>query len=55
MPALGRLIDVRTVRADLLSMALPEFRRAYLNEWPEQTLEGWRIIPQDVWEAARDD
>ena len=49
MPALGRLTDVRTVKADLLSMELREFRRALLNEWPEQTEEGWKIIPRDVW------
>jgi phage terminase large subunit-like protein len=55
MPALGRLIDLDTVKADLASMGLPEFRRAYLNQWPEVTEQGWRVIPRDVWEAARDD
>jgi phage terminase large subunit-like protein len=55
MPALGKLIDPETVRADLANMALTEFRRAYLNQWPEATEEGWRIVPRDIWEAARDD
>jgi phage terminase large subunit-like protein len=55
MPALGRLIDVETVRADLQNMDVAEFARAFLNVWPDQFGEGWRIIPRDVWEAARDD
>jgi Phage Terminase len=33
MPALGELIDVETVRADLEAMDEGEFARAYLNRW----------------------
>jgi phage terminase large subunit-like protein len=55
MPALGLLIDVDTVRADLANMALPEWARAFLNVWPDPAGEGWKLIPQDVWERARDD
>ena len=55
MPALGRLIDPQTVRADMQSMALVEFSRAMLNVWPNPAGEGWRILSKDVWEAARDD
>jgi phage terminase large subunit-like protein len=55
MPALGRLIAEDTVRADMASMAVTEFRRAYLNTWVDPAGEGWRIVPRDVWEAARDD
>lgn len=55
MPALGLLIDVDTLRADLANMALPEFARAFLNVWPDPAGEGWKLIPQDIWERARDD
>ena len=55
MPALGHLIDVETVRADLANMGVAEFRRAYLNQWVDPAGEGWKLIPQDVWERARDD
>lgn len=53
MPALGRTIDEATIRADMAGMALAEFRRAYLNQWPEVSYEGWHVIPRDVWQAAR--
>jgi hypothetical protein len=53
MPALGRLVDVATIRADLASMGLREFRRAYLNQRPDVTDEGWSIINRDLWAAAR--
>jgi Phage Terminase len=52
MPALGRLIDPATVARDLAAMALPEWRRAYANQWPDQTAEGWHLVPRDVWEAS---
>jgi hypothetical protein len=53
MPALGRLIDVATIRADLANMAVAEFRRAFMNNWPDESAEGWAVISQDVWEASR--
>jgi phage terminase large subunit-like protein len=53
MPALGRLTDVATIRADLASMGAPEFKRAFLNLWPDETLEGWKVVARDVWEASR--
>jgi len=52
MPALGRLIDVETVRVDMQNMPLAEFARAYLNVWPDPAGEGWQVIPQDIWDAA---
>jgi hypothetical protein len=30
-----------------------EFKRAYLNLWPDESLEGWAVIGRDVWEASR--
>jgi phage terminase large subunit-like protein len=53
MPALGRLTDVATVRADLANMALAEWKRAFLNLWPDESAEGWAVISRDVWEASR--
>src|SRR5436190_10476035 len=42
MPALGRLVDVATVRADLANMGVAEFARAYCNMWPDPAGEGWQ-------------
>jgi hypothetical protein len=53
MPALGRLAQVETIRADLANMAVAEFRRAYLNQWPDETAEGWAVVARDQWEASR--
>jgi hypothetical protein len=53
MPALGRLADVATVRADLHAMGPAEFKRAFLNLWPDETLEGWKVVARDLWEASR--
>jgi phage terminase large subunit-like protein len=56
MPALGHLVDERTVAADLASMGVSEFRRAYLNIWPNPAGEGWRLFDQDaVMRAWSDD
>lgn len=53
MPALGRTITAETVAADLASMPLEEWKRAYCNLWPDESDEGWRVVPRDVWMAAR--
>jgi hypothetical protein len=53
MPALGRLSDVATIRADLANMAAYEFKRAFLNLWPDESGEGWAVVPRDIWEASR--
>jgi phage terminase large subunit-like protein len=55
MPALGRLIDVETVRADMSNMDLVEFGRAYLNLWPDPDGEGWKVFDEDKWRRARED
>jgi hypothetical protein len=55
MPALGRLIDVETVRAEMANMDLVEFARAYLNLWPDPAGEGWKVFDQDKWRRARED
>jgi phage terminase large subunit-like protein len=53
MPALDWLVDERTVAADLASMGMTEFRRAYLNIWPDPRGEGWQVFSADAWAAAR--
>jgi phage terminase large subunit-like protein len=53
MPALGRLIDPDTIRADLQNMPPAEFRRAYLNLWPSEEAEGWQVFDRGLWAAAR--
>jgi hypothetical protein len=53
MPALGRTVTEETVRADFETMALAEFRRAYLCQWPDVADAGWHVIPRDAWMAAQ--
>jgi phage terminase large subunit-like protein len=53
MPALGRLSDVATIRADLANMAVAEFKRGYLNIWSDEAAEGWSVIPRDTWAASQ--
>jgi hypothetical protein len=53
MPALGHTITAETVAKDLAGMPLSEWRRAYANQWPDESLEGWKVIGRDVWEASR--
>jgi len=52
MPALGITVSEETVRADFELMKLPEFRRAYLCQWPEVAKPGWDVIGEDAWGAA---
>ena len=53
MPALGRTAPIDSVRAEYESMALSEFRRAYLNQWVTQ--ENDPVIPVENWNALTDD
>jgi phage terminase large subunit-like protein len=52
MPALGITVSEETVKADFELMDLPEFRRAYLCQWPEVAKPGWGVIGEDTWGAA---
>ena len=52
MPALGHTIDAETVAADLAVMSPSEWRRAYANQWPDESAEGWKVIQEDVWAAS---
>lgn len=53
MPALSITIDARVPAADLRSMPLGEWSRAYANRWPDESDTGWRVVAKDVWMAAR--
>jgi len=53
MPALGITVTEETVMKDFQDMDLPEFRRAYLCQWPDVAKPGWGVIGEDVWGAAR--
>ena len=56
MPALGITVTEETVRVRLTSlMELPEFRRAYLNQWLDGIRDEWLVIPKESWHvlAAR--
>jgi hypothetical protein len=52
MPALGRLVDVQTVRQDLANMPIAEFKRSALNLWSDEAAEGWRVVDKALWEAS---
>jgi phage terminase large subunit-like protein len=52
MPALGITVSEETVRTDFELMDLPEFRRAYLCQWPDVAKPGWEVIGKDTWGAA---
>lgn len=53
MPALGHIIDEDVVAADLAAMAPGEWRRAYANQWPDESQEGWAVVDRDAWKAAQ--
>ena len=54
MPALGHTVTESAVRADFDTMQLPEFRRAYLNQWPDAAPPGWHVISEPSWRALAD-
>ena len=56
MPALGqRTITERAIRGEYEAMVqsgnLNEFRRAYGNQWLDDVLDGWEVIPKPVWDG----
>jgi phage terminase large subunit-like protein len=53
MPALGSTVREEAVAADLELMALSEFRRACLNQWPEVARPGWQVVGEDAWDACK--
>lgn len=53
MPALGHTVTERAIRAEYESMELPEFRRAFLNQWPD-VFPVDAVIPGEAWQALTD-
>lgn len=54
MPALGRTVREEAIAADHQTMKLSEFRRAYLNQWPNEAPDEWLVVPRDAWMALHD-
>jgi phage terminase large subunit-like protein len=54
MPALGHTISEAAIRADFESTALPEFRRAYLNQWVSDEHDD-RPFDMDLWNGLADE
>lgn len=60
MPALGIVrpdgsgVTEDAVRAELDGMGLTEFRRAYLNQWPDDIPSGWQVIAKSDWDPLED-
>lgn len=54
MPALGHTINEPAIRANFEGMDLAEFRRAFLNQWPDDAPEEWLVITRAAWDARLD-
>ena len=54
MPALGHTVSLAAIRAEFEGMALSEFRRAYLNQWPDDAPDEWLVISQTAWNDQLD-
>lgn len=55
MPALGHTITEAAIRGELDGMKLPDFRRAYLNQWVPKPIElDESPIPVGLWSALAD-
>src|SRR5262245_18166995 len=51
MPALGRTVRPEAIAVDHAQMEPPDFRRAYLNIWPQEAQDEWLVISRPQWEA----
>jgi hypothetical protein len=51
MPAIDYTVSPRTIEDEFGRMALPEFRRAYLNQWPSEAPDEWLVISEQQWSA----
>jgi hypothetical protein len=55
MPALGHTITEDSIRGELDGMALPDFRRAYLNQWvPKPVDADVAVLDMVTWHASAD-
>ncbi|WP_204044268.1 terminase large subunit domain-containing protein [Acrocarpospora phusangensis] len=55
MPALGHTVAEEAVATFFHSMKLTEFRRAFLNQWPDDSPDEWLVVPQSVWSEFVDE
>jgi phage terminase large subunit-like protein len=61
MPALGIMrpdgtgVSEETIRSEFESMELPDFRRAYLNQWLDAFPEEWLVISAEDWDGCADE
>ena len=53
MPALGITVAETAVAADFEVLPASEFSRGYLNQTADGADSGWRVVPADIWAAAR--
>ncbi len=51
MPALGHTISEKKIAGFYQSMPLAEFRRAYLNQWPDDAPDEWLVISESAWKG----
>jgi hypothetical protein len=42
------------IRANFEGMSLAEYRRAFLNQWPDDAPEEWLVIPRTAWDDQLD-
>lgn len=52
MPALGRTITEQAIAAEFAAMDLPDFRRAYLNQWVPKPTDDDSPISSSDWESC---
>jgi hypothetical protein len=54
MPALGHTVTEAAIRANYESMGLQEFRRAFLNQWPDDAPDEWLVVGKAIWAGQAD-
>jgi hypothetical protein len=54
MPALGHTVTEPAVATFYQSMDLKEFRRAFLNQWPDDAPDEWMVIKEPAWTKLAD-
>lgn len=52
-------VSIEAIQSDYISMSkegkLPEFRRAYLNQWIDTIPDEWLVIPEESWKSLQAD
>jgi hypothetical protein len=50
----GTTVGEAAIRANFEGMSLAEYRRAFLNQWPDDAPEEWLVIPRTAWDDQLD-